>query len=116
MQQVNALRFTGLFNGVTGSLIGQVPYGVLTFGSYEMDKQTQLTEPNDIPSVHHIRDPFMNLPHIESHPKRPSLLIKRVVDHPSGEMQINHFHELIVFVDGTAGTTEEVWFCKLVVI
>jgi hypothetical protein len=38
MQQPDALRLSGLFNGVTGSLLGQVPYGVLTFGSYEMYK------------------------------------------------------------------------------
>jgi Mitochondrial carrier protein len=38
MQQVDAFRLDGLFNGVGGSLVGQVPYGVLTFGSYEMYK------------------------------------------------------------------------------
>jgi solute carrier family 25 S-adenosylmethionine transporter 26 len=32
----------GLYNGVGGSLFGQVPYGVLTFGSYEMYKKTFL--------------------------------------------------------------------------
>jgi Mitochondrial carrier protein len=38
MQQADAFRLTGLFNGVGGSLVGQVPYGVLTFGSYELYK------------------------------------------------------------------------------
>jgi solute carrier family 25 S-adenosylmethionine transporter 26 len=31
-----------LYKGVGGSLLGQVPYGVLTFGSYEMYKQALL--------------------------------------------------------------------------
>lgn len=39
MEQVNPFRLRGIFNGVGGSLVGQVPYGVLTFGSYEMYKQ-----------------------------------------------------------------------------
>jgi hypothetical protein len=52
MQQSNALRLTGLFNGVTGSLIGQVPYGVLTFGSYEMYKSYFLEHlPSTIPPI-----------------------------------------------------------------
>ena len=52
MQQVNALRITGLFNGVTGSLVGQVPYGVLTFGSYEMYKSYFLDHlPSSIPPI-----------------------------------------------------------------
>ena len=52
MQQMNALRITGLFNGVTGSLVGQVPYGVLTFGSYEMYKSYFLDHlPNTIPPI-----------------------------------------------------------------
>jgi hypothetical protein len=52
MQQVNALRITGLFNGVIGSLVGQVPYGVLTFGSYEMYKSYFLEHlPSTIPPV-----------------------------------------------------------------
>jgi Mitochondrial carrier protein len=52
MQQVNALRITGLFNGVTGSLVGQVPYGVLTFGSYEMYKSYFLDHlPSTIPPI-----------------------------------------------------------------
>ena len=37
--QTNALRITGLYQGVWGSLAGQVPYGVLTFGSYEIYKE-----------------------------------------------------------------------------
>jgi hypothetical protein len=52
MQQVNALRISGLFNGVAGSLVGQVPYGVLTFGSYEMYKSYFLDHlPSSIPSI-----------------------------------------------------------------
>jgi len=39
MKQGDAFRVIGLFNGVAGSLVGQVPYGVLTFGSYEIYKQ-----------------------------------------------------------------------------
>mmetsp|Transcript_11734 Transcript_11734/g.15420 ORF Transcript_11734/g.15420 Transcript_11734/m.15420 type:complete len:333 (-) Transcript_11734:185-1183(-) len=38
MGQANPLRLAGVFSGVAGSLVGQVPYGVLTFGSYEMYK------------------------------------------------------------------------------
>lgn len=39
MEQANPFRVAGIFNGVAGSLFGQVPYGVLTFGSYEMYKR-----------------------------------------------------------------------------
>jgi len=39
MGQGNVLRLKGIYAGVGGSLIGQVPYGVLTFGSYEMYKE-----------------------------------------------------------------------------
>ena len=42
MEQSNPLRLQGIYNGVGGSLIGQVPYGVLTFGSYEVYKRTLL--------------------------------------------------------------------------
>eukprot|EP00584_Thalassiosira_punctigera_P025627 CAMPEP_0172553140 /NCGR_PEP_ID=MMETSP1067-20121228/48751_1 /TAXON_ID=265564 ORGANISM="Thalassiosira punctigera, Strain Tpunct2005C2" /NCGR_SAMPLE_ID=MMETSP1067 /ASSEMBLY_ACC=CAM_ASM_000444 /LENGTH=371 /DNA_ID=CAMNT_0013341257 /DNA_START=87 /DNA_END=1202 /DNA_ORIENTATION=+ len=42
MKQADAFRASGLFNGVAGSLVGQVPYGVLTFGSYEIYKQSLL--------------------------------------------------------------------------
>jgi len=42
MEQANALRISGLYNGVGGSLLGQVPYGVLTFGSYEIYKSALL--------------------------------------------------------------------------
>jgi len=39
-QSIPPLNRAGeLFRGVQGSLLGQVPYGVLTFGSYEMYKQ-----------------------------------------------------------------------------
>jgi len=33
------LTLNGLFDGLGSSLVGQVPYGVLTFGSYEIYKQ-----------------------------------------------------------------------------
>jgi solute carrier family 25 S-adenosylmethionine transporter 26 len=42
MEQPNALRLAGIYKGVGGSLLGQVPYGVLTFGSYEMYKRALL--------------------------------------------------------------------------
>jgi len=42
MAQSNPLRVKGLYNGVVGSLIGNVPYGVLTFGSYEIYKKELL--------------------------------------------------------------------------
>ena len=42
MEQINPLRLAGLYKGVAGSLVGQVPYGVLTFGSYEMYKKSLL--------------------------------------------------------------------------
>ncbi|KAL7558738.1 hypothetical protein ACA910_010894 [Epithemia clementina (nom. ined.)] len=38
MGQANPLRLGGIFNGVAESLVGQIPYGVLTFGSYEIYK------------------------------------------------------------------------------
>jgi len=38
MSQGNAFNANGLYKGVVGSLFGQVPYGVLTFGSYEIYK------------------------------------------------------------------------------
>jgi solute carrier family 25 S-adenosylmethionine transporter 26 len=44
MRLPDPYRLDGIFNGVGGSLIGQVPYGVLTFGSYEMYKQTLLSK------------------------------------------------------------------------
>jgi hypothetical protein len=51
MKQANAFRLTGLFNGVTGSLLGQVPYGVLTFGSYEMYKSFLLDRWPTVPPI-----------------------------------------------------------------
>lgn len=42
-ERPNPWRLQGLYDGVDGSLLGQVPYGVLTFGSYEMYKQTLLS-------------------------------------------------------------------------
>jgi solute carrier family 25 S-adenosylmethionine transporter 26 len=44
MEQPNALRLAGIYKGVGGSLFGQVPYGVLTFGSYEMYKRALLNK------------------------------------------------------------------------
>lgn len=38
MGQANAFNVNGMYKGVVGSLFGQVPYGVLTFGSYEIYK------------------------------------------------------------------------------
>jgi len=43
MKQGDTFRLNGLYKGVMGSLIGQVPYGVLTFGSYEIYKQSLLS-------------------------------------------------------------------------
>mmetsp|Transcript_1231 Transcript_1231/g.2622 ORF Transcript_1231/g.2622 Transcript_1231/m.2622 type:complete len:237 (+) Transcript_1231:153-863(+) len=48
MKQGDAFRMSGLYTGVTGSLVGQVPYGVLTFGSYEIYKKSLL---NRFPNV-----------------------------------------------------------------
>ena len=42
MKQANAFRLAGIYKGVEGSLVGQVPYGVLTFGSYEVYKKMLL--------------------------------------------------------------------------
>eukprot|EP00934_Nitzschia_sp_Nitz4_P006689 Nitzschia sp. Nitz4//scaffold190_size42200//471//1603//NITZ4_007382-RA/size42200-snap-gene-0.83-mRNA-1//-1//CDS//3329540114//6679//frame0 len=39
IQHPNPFRLSGLYRGVGGSLMGQVPYGVLVFGSYEMYKK-----------------------------------------------------------------------------
>lgn len=51
MSQPNAFALQGLSKGVGGSLFGQVPYGVLTFGSYEMYKKTLLEKlPNVKPA------------------------------------------------------------------
>ena len=50
MRQPNPLRLDGIYKGVEGSLIGQVPYGVLTFGSYELYKRALLNKfPNAKP-------------------------------------------------------------------
>lgn len=52
MEQPNPLRLQGIYKGVGGSLIGQVPYGVLTFGSYEVYKKTLLEKfPNVKPAI-----------------------------------------------------------------
>jgi solute carrier family 25 S-adenosylmethionine transporter 26 len=42
MQQDKAFRLVGIYKGVGGSLVGQVPYGILTFGSYEVYKELLL--------------------------------------------------------------------------
>jgi len=42
MKQPNPFRLAGIYKGVEGSLVGQVPYGVLTFGSYEVYKKMLL--------------------------------------------------------------------------
>lgn len=42
MEQANAMRLSGIYKGLGGSLVGQMPYGVLTFGSYEMYKKALL--------------------------------------------------------------------------
>jgi len=42
MQLGQKVAFDGLYIGVGGSLFGQVPYGILTFGSYEMYKESLL--------------------------------------------------------------------------
>eukprot|EP00980_Cylindrotheca_fusiformis_P026348 scaffold15914_cov80-Cylindrotheca_fusiformis.AAC.6 len=47
----NPFNLKGLFDGVGGSLLGQIPYGVLTFGSYEMyKKKLQENFPNLTPA------------------------------------------------------------------
>ena len=40
MAQSSPFRLSGMYSGVVGSLTGQVPYGVLTFGSYELYKRS----------------------------------------------------------------------------
>ena len=51
LQTPNAFTIKGLYGGLGGSLIGQVPYGVLTFGSYEMYKRALLDKfPNIKPA------------------------------------------------------------------
>ena len=42
MEQSLPFRWQGIYKGVAGSLFGQVPYGILTFGSYEMYKSALL--------------------------------------------------------------------------
>ncbi|CAB9521213.1 adenosylmethionine carrier 1, chloroplastic/mitochondrial [Seminavis robusta] len=50
MDQPNPFRLQGMYKGVDGSLLGQVPYGVLTFGSYEVYKNALLERfPNTRP-------------------------------------------------------------------
>jgi solute carrier family 25 S-adenosylmethionine transporter 26 len=52
MELPSPFRTAGLYSGVGGSLIGQVPYGVLTFGSYEIYKQALLERlPNVRPAL-----------------------------------------------------------------
>lgn len=33
------MQLEGVFDGLGGSILGQIPYGVLTFGSYEVYKR-----------------------------------------------------------------------------
>ena len=52
LEQTNPWRLQNIYKGVSGSLVGQVPYGVLTFGSYEMYKKTLLEKfPNVKPAI-----------------------------------------------------------------
>ena len=51
MGQSHPFRLSGIYGGVGGSLIGQVPYGVLTFGSYELYKKTLLQRFPDLKPV-----------------------------------------------------------------
>ena len=52
MELPSPFRTAGLYSGVGGSLIGQVPYGVLTFGSYEIYKKALLERlPNVRPAL-----------------------------------------------------------------
>jgi solute carrier family 25 S-adenosylmethionine transporter 26 len=51
MEQENPFRLKGIYKGVGGSLVGQVPYGVLTFGSYEMYKQKLLPRFPNVPDT-----------------------------------------------------------------
>jgi solute carrier family 25 S-adenosylmethionine transporter 26 len=52
MQMGKPFAFDGLYRGVGGSLVGQVPYGVLTFGSYEIYKKYLLDRfPNVRPAL-----------------------------------------------------------------
>jgi len=44
MGQTNVFSVNGLYKGVGGSLVGQTPYGVLTFGSYEIYKGALLSK------------------------------------------------------------------------
>lgn len=44
MQMGKKVSLDGLYKGVGGSLFGQVPYGVLTFGSYEIYKQALISK------------------------------------------------------------------------
>jgi len=48
MGQANAFSVNGLYKGVGGSLVGQTPYGVLTFGSYELYKGALLSKFPDV--------------------------------------------------------------------
>ena len=48
MQMGRPFELSGLYRGVAGSLAGQVPYGVLTFGSYEIYKKSLLGRLPDV--------------------------------------------------------------------
>lgn len=51
VQMGKQISTNGLYLGVGGSLFGQVPYGVLTFGSYEIYKQSLLDKFPTTPPV-----------------------------------------------------------------
>jgi Mitochondrial carrier protein len=52
LQMKQPLRWSdGLYKGVGGSLLGQVPYGVLTFGSYELYKGYLLDRWPTVPPI-----------------------------------------------------------------
>ena len=51
MQMGQPFTLTGLFNGVGASLLGQIPYGVLTFGGYEIYKSKFTSMFPDLPNL-----------------------------------------------------------------
>jgi solute carrier family 25 (mitochondrial S-adenosylmethionine transporter), member 26 len=51
MQMGQSFSLDGLFNGVGSSLLGQIPYGVLTFGGYEIYKKKFTAMFPDLPTL-----------------------------------------------------------------